>query len=115
MSFDQGQITLNSSLSISVKSPEPEAIEKRLARSDGAEITEQPHHSARLERVPPTTLLPPLRKAHEEDDAFSVTTRTDDDPVREAFNVPALDDDDDEEEVIVYQPRCASPIISNLV
>lgn len=112
MSFDQDQITLNPSLSISVvKSPEPE----KLARSNGAEIPELPHHSARLERALPTTLLPPLQKAHEEDDAFSVTTRTDDDPVREAFNVPALDDDDDEEEVIVYQPRCASTIISNLI
>ena len=50
------------------------------------------------------------------DDNQSVTTRTDDDIVREAFNIAlqASDDEDEDEddEQIVYQPGCVPPCLS---
>ncbi|KIP05453.1 hypothetical protein PHLGIDRAFT_14539 [Phlebiopsis gigantea 11061_1 CR5-6] len=118
VSFAQGHITLNPSFSISgARSHGSEIIVNRPARSNGAEATEPSHSFVRPARPPPATLLPFLQKAPEEDDTISVTTRTDDDPVGEAFKLPALDDDD--EEVIVYQPSAPlsprqDPIINGL-
>lgn len=104
VSFAQGHITLNASFSISgARSHGSEMIINRPARSNGAEPTEPSYSFVRPARAPPATLLPSLQKSTQEDDTISVTTRTDDDPVGEAFKLPALDDDD--EEVIVYQPR----------
>lgn len=114
ITYEEGHFSLNASVSAATtKAPEPEVSGVKGEASDAAGrlgeslsvervLAQETHFTASL---PQTTRGPDVEEDATED-AQSVTTRTDDDPIREAFE-HALDasdeDEDEEEEKIVWQ------------
>ncbi|EKM56730.1 uncharacterized protein PHACADRAFT_254023 [Phanerochaete carnosa HHB-10118-sp] len=115
IAFLEGHFSLNASISAAiVKASESEVSGEKKAAVGATDrpksvLTDEPparvdHFSAPQSRA----MRDPEVDEEAADDAQSVTTRTDDDPVRDAFAIALRasdEDDDDDEDVVVWQPN----------